>query len=154
MNKEMEYSDIVPDYDNIITKWICSMLGENTNWIQNYQTFGIIRNSKIIAGLIFHNLNYGQDVWWTIYSNDKHWCTRKIIKRFMYEAFEVLQCRRINLLVNTDNQQCLKFVTRLGFKIEGCLRQYREDGKDCYILGLLKSENKFTYKGEKICQKL
>ena len=144
MSKEKDCSKIVLDNNNTITHWICKGLGENVDWLQNYKTYGIIRNSKIIAGLIFHNLNYKQDVWWTIYSEDSHWCTKKIIKYFMYEAFEVLKCRRINLLVNTNNHKCIKFVTRLGFKIEGSLRQYREDGSDCYILGLLKSENKYV----------
>jgi len=31
----------------------------------------------------------------------------------------------------------------LGFKIEGLLRRFREDGSDCYFLGLLKEERKF-----------
>ena len=143
MKMVTDCSKIVPDYNNIITQWVCNGLGENTSWLQNYKTYGVMRNSKIIAGLIFHNLNYGHDVWWTIYSTNRHWCTRRIIKQFFSEAFDTLQCRRINLLVDTDNQACLKFVTRLGFKIEGCLRQYRENEKDCYILGLLKTENKY-----------
>ena len=138
-----EFSKIITDKDNIITKWVCERLGYGTCWLQNYITFGIVRNEKIIAGLIFHDIHLGDDVSWTIYSTDKHWCTKKIIKFFMKMAFEYYQCRRINILVNTDNDKCLKLVTGLGFKTEGLLRQFRENGQDCYILGLLKSENKY-----------
>jgi len=143
MSKATDCSEIVHDYNNIITRWVCAGLKENTDWLQNYKTYGVMRHGKIIAGLIFHNLNYGQDVWWTIYSTDSHWCNRRIIKQFMNEAFEHLKCHRINLLINIDNKSCINFVTRLGFQIEGCLRKFRENGQDCYILGLLKSENKY-----------
>lgn len=143
MKPEADCSEIVPDRDNLIARWVCRGLCTGTDWLQNYRVFGIMRNSKIIAGLIFHNLRYGQDVWWTIYAEDARWCNRRIVRAFMREAFEVCRCRRINLLVDTDNEKCLKLVTRLGFKVEGRLRQFREDGKDCLVLGLLKSENKF-----------
>jgi len=134
---------IIPDNNDTIARWVCKGLGENTNWLYNYQTFGVMRKGKIVAGLIFHDIRVGQDVWWTIYSIDPRWCCRRIIKDFMYLAFQILKCRRINLLVNPDNKSALNFVTRLGFKIEGYLRQFRDNGSDCCILGLLKSENKY-----------
>lgn len=143
MKMEVDYCKIVPDYKNIITNWVCKNLQTDTNWLRDYKTFGVMKTSKIIAGLIFHNARFGQDVWWTIYSRDKHWCNKRILHEFMVEAFEKLQCRRINLLVDTDNTKCLHFVKRLGFRIEGCLTQYRDNGKDCYILGLLKTESKY-----------
>lgn len=143
MRQAADCSEIVPDRDNLIARWVCNGLHTDTVWLQNYRVYGVMRNAKIIAGLIFHNLRYGQDVWWTIYAEDARWCNRRIVSAFMREAFEVCGCRRINLLVDADNEKCLKFVLRLGFKIEGKLRQFREDGKDCLVLGLLKSENKF-----------
>ncbi len=143
MKTEAEFSKVVSDHNNIITEWVCHQLGYGTEWLQNYITYGVLRKKKIIAGLIFHDIHPGDDLSWTIYSSDKHWCTRKIIKFFMQEAFEYFQCRRINILVNTDNKKCLKLVTGLGFRNEGLLRRFRENGQDCYILGLLKSENKY-----------
>lgn len=144
MNREKAYTNqVVPDTNNIITAWVCHQLGDDKSWLRQYMTFGVLQGDKIIAGLIFHDIHPTQDMTWTIYSNDKTWCKRHIIKEFMRLAFEVFQCRRINILVDTDNQQCLKFVTRLGFKQEGLLRAYRTNGKDCYLLGLLKKENKY-----------
>lgn len=144
MNRVKVYTnEIVPDTNNIITNWVCRKLGYDTEWPQQYMTFGVLQGEKIIAGLIFHDIHPTQDMTWTIYSNHKTWCKRHIIKEFMRLAFDVFQCRRINILVDTDNQQCLRFVTGLGFQQEGLLRSYRENGKDCYLLGLLKTENKF-----------
>ena len=115
MNTVADYSEIVPDNHNIICDWVCRKLKLGTDWLTSYRTFGIMRNGKIIAGLIFHNARFEQDVWWTIYSTDKHWCNRRILKEFMREAFINLKCRRINLLVDIDNEECLRFVKRLGF---------------------------------------
>ena len=144
MNKDKVYTNkVVPDTGNVITDWVCRQLGYETRWPQQYMTFGVLQGEKIIAGLIFHDIHPMQDVTWTIYSENKTWCKRHIIKEFMRLAFAVFQCRRINILVDTDNQQCLKFVTRLGFKKEGLLRAYRENGKDCYFLGLLREENQY-----------
>ena len=143
MKTEVALSELVADKDNQIARWVCRGLNCDTNWLKDFRTFGVIRNNQIIAGIIFHNARFGQDVWWTIYSTDKHWCTKRIVKILMKEAFENLQCRRINVLIDSDNQKCLKLVKQLNFKIEGRLRQFNDDGKDRYILGLLKSENKY-----------
>ena len=143
MSKVKVYTEVVPDTNDIITQWVCQHLGFDTAWLKAYMTFGILQKDKIVAGLIFHDIHPQQDVTWTIFSNNKTWCKRHIIKEFMRIAFAVFQCRRINILVDTDNQNCLKFVKRLGFKEEGVLRAYRENGKDCYIVSLLKTENKY-----------
>lgn len=140
---EKDYCKIIPDTNDIIAQWVCEGLKTDTGWLQNYITFGVLYKTKIVAGLIFHDIHYGQDVTWTIYSRDRHWCTRRVIKTFMQIAFEDFKCRRINLLVNPDNKICLDFVTRLGFVKEGYLRRFRENGEDCYILSLLKTENKY-----------
>ena len=55
-------------------------------------------------------------------------------------AFTDMECRRINVLVETDNLKSINLVERLGFKQEGLLRKYNENGHDCYIYGMLKQE--------------
>ena len=144
----MEYK-ILPDINNLITNWVCQGLEFDTRWLKNYQTFGFSQNNKMVGGLIFHDIRIGQDVWWTIYSTDKRWCNRRMLRQMFSFAFSRLKCKRINILVNKDNQNCLKLVTKLGFKKEGLLRSFRENGEDCYILGILKTECKWITTGEK-----
>ena len=141
MKQEVDCCKIVRDTDNYINNWICKGLDINNDWIKNSITFGVLKNENILAGLIFHDIEIGKMLSWTIYSIDKHWCTRKIIKEFMRIAFEVFLVRRINIIVDTNNVECLHFVKRLGFKREGHLREFGDKGQDRYILGLLKSEN-------------
>lgn len=64
-------------------------------------------------------------------------------------AFKAMGCRRISLLVDKSNAASLNFVKKLGFQQEGILRSFRENGEDCYILGMLKDECKWLkLKGE------
>lgn len=148
MKTAAEFCSLIADSGNLIAEWVCRNLHLDTDWLGNNITYGIVKNKRLIGGLIFHDIHVGHDVWWTIYTNDKHWCSRRLLRIFLQEAFERLRCRRINLLVNPDNAECLKLVTRMGFKIEGRLRSFRDDGGDCYILGLLPEESK-VYKGGK-----
>lgn len=142
--------EIYPDINGEIAAWVCAGLNENADWLGKNLTFGFAYNNRMAGGLIFHDCNVHRDVWWTIYSCDKHWCNRTMLRQMFAIAFRILDCRRINLLVSKSNHHCLDFVERLGFKKEGLLRQYRENGEDCYILGMLREECPwFNFKGEK-----
>ncbi|MBP5215817.1 MAG: GNAT family N-acetyltransferase [Alphaproteobacteria bacterium] len=142
--------EILPDISGDISRWVCRGLNENSEWLGENITFGFAYNNRMVGGLIFHDYTPHRDVWWTIYSCDKHWCNRITLRRMFAVAFEYLDCRRINLLVSESNSHCLDFVQRLGFKKEGLLRHYRENGENCHILGMLREECPwFNFLGEK-----
>ena len=146
MKQPVESCRCVLDWDKQITRWVCQGLKTDGAWLDNFLTIGIVSGNNLVGGVIFHNVRRGIDLSWTIYTIDKRWCTRRILKTLFEMAFEVLQAKRINLLVSTNNVACLKLVEKLGFKREGLLRAYREDGSDCYFYGMLKSENKWKGK--------
>lgn len=131
---------ISADKTGEIARWVCHGLQMDSQWLQENITFGFYWNNRLVGGLIFHDIRPGQDLWWTIYSTDKHWCNRRMLRLMFGLAFEIFQCRRINLLVSKSNSSCLNFVEKLGFKREGLLRSFRENGEDCYFLGMLKQE--------------
>lgn len=132
--------EIVRDIDGHIARWICNGLCEPANWLGDNLTYGFSDGSKMLGGLIFHNYTPHHSVWWTIYAPDKRWCQKRILKQMFQTAFTGLECQRINLLVSASNVVSLKFVQRLGFKTEGLLRKFRDNGEDCYFLGMLKEE--------------
>ena len=140
MSMEQEYYKIMPDSGGIIKKWICDGLGENTNWVGDSFTFGVCYRGKMVAGLIFNNYRANLDLWMTIYSISPKWCSKSVLKYIFTTCFEALNCKRANVLVSKDNHKSLSLCERLGFKKEGLLRQYRENGDDCYIMGMLKKE--------------
>lgn len=140
MSMEQEYYKIMPDSGGIIKKWICDGLGEDTNWVGDSFTFGVCYRGKMVAGLIFNNYRANLDLWMTIYSISPKWCSKSVLKYIFTTCFEVLNCKRANVLVSKDNHKSLSLCERLGFRKEGLLRQYRENGDDCYIMGMLKKE--------------
>ncbi len=147
MSKPQEFCEIKPDSNNYVAKWVCSQLNFELKDIGEYRTLGFFVNHKLVGGLIYHNIRVNRDLWLTIYTTDKRWCNRRVLKNIFGLAYDLWKVERISLLVNTDNFECIKLVEKLGFKREGLLRKYRDDGSDCYFYGMLKSEN--IWKGKK-----
>ena len=142
--------EILPDKNDLITNWVCKGLGCGKEWLDNHLTFGFARCGKMLGGLIFHNYRPKTEVWWTVYTTDKRWCNRRMLKTMFSIAFNGLKCRRISLLVSKSNAASYNFVKKLGFQQEGMFRAYRENGEDCYIFGMLKEECKWIKEKEKI----
>ena len=143
MSREAELCKIWPDSDGIIARWVCAGLGENCDWIGPNLTIGISLGGKMIAGIIFNDLRPGRDVWLSIYSTNPRWCCRRVLRAVFETAFEAMKCRRVSLFVSRGNSASISLVERLGFKKEGMLRQYRDNGEDCFVYGMLKSECKW-----------
>lgn len=141
MNKHRESCRLLYDYDRSIARWVCLKLGYDADEISDGQAFGFVINGKLIGGLIYHNIRENRDLWWTIYTMDKRWCTKKILKQIFGLAFDLYKVQRISVNVRSDNLASQSLVERLGFKREGCLRSYDDSGADCCIYGMLKSEN-------------
>ena len=135
--------EILPDENNIIAKWVCDGLGENADWLDTHTTYGFAQGGKMLGGLIFHSYRPNVEVWWTVYTVDKRWCNRRMLRAMFDLAFNKLKCRRISLLVSKSNAASLNFVKKLGFQQKGMFRAYRENGDDCCIFGMLKNECKW-----------
>lgn len=140
MSKEATFCKIIGDAEGVITQWICKGLNIGTDWIGAHQTIGFVHNGRLIGGLIYHDLRYGQDVWWTLYTIDKKWCNKRILKFMFSLAFDYYQCKRISMMTNTTNVKCQKLASSLGFKPEGILRKYGDNDEDIVVMGILKEE--------------
>lgn len=138
-----------PDETNQTLLYVAEGLGDNPNDYWPCLALNISLNGKTIAGVLLNDLRPGRDVWMTIYSSDKRWATRSVIKYVFGIIFNLMNCKRASVFVTVDNFQSLKMCERLGFKKEGCLRQFRDDGKDCFVMGMLKQECKWHEQKEK-----
>ena len=140
MKSEPALCRIIADLDGSIAKWVCDGLEYDTDWVGANVTMGIVLDGKLIAGIIFNDVRHGRDVWLTIHSIDKRWCNRRVLRAIFDLAFNIMDCKRVSLFVSKDNEPSIKLVERLGFVREGLLRQYRDDGNDCFVYGMLKSD--------------
>ena len=144
MNSEAVYCK--PDDTGQVFAWVCAGLGDKPQDYGANLTIGVYLNEKIIAGIVLNDHRKDIDVWLTIYSINKRWCTQSVIKYVFNVVFNVMNCRRCNIFISKSNEKSLSLCERLGFVKEGLLRQYRENGEDCYVLGMLKSECKWLFR--------
>lgn len=135
-----------PDLDGSILNWVCQGLGDNPLEYGTNITLGIYLENKLIAGVIFNDIRPNRDVWLSIYSENKKWCNRRVLRLIFDFVFDKINAERASLFVSKDNEPSLNLVEKLGFVREGLLRHYRNNGKDCYIYGMLKSECKWRSK--------
>lgn len=120
MKQEAGLCKIIPDCNGIIANWVCAGLDENTDWIGANVTIGIVRAGKLIAGVIYNDCRPGVDVWMTIYSASKYWCSRRILKHIFAVAFDVMDCRRVSALSAWA-------IRRQNL----CLNVWASSGRDC-----------------------
>lgn len=132
-----------PDDTGAVAAWVCAGLGDNIEDYGANLTIGVYLGKILIAGIIMNDHRKDVDVWLTIYSVNKRWCTKAVIKYVFGIVFNLMNCRRCNIFISKDNHASLSMCERLGFKKEGLLRQYRENGADCYVLGMLRTECKW-----------
>ena len=120
-----DYVRILPDISDDITHWVCRGLKCDEDWLGEHLTFGFAINNRMIGGLIFHTLRHNLDVWWTIYTEDKRWCNRHVLRRMFAAAFDDFGCRRINILVEQNNLKSLRQNLNLKESVYG-LKEYRQ----------------------------
>lgn len=137
-----------PDIDGSIFRWVCEGLKDNPEEYGSNITLGIFLHNRIIAGVVFNSIRQNRDVWLSIYSENKRWCNRRVLRLIFDFVFDKINAERASLLVSKDNEPSLRLVEKLGFVREGLLRHYRNNGKDCYIYGMLKTECKWRGNNE------
>lgn len=151
MSRATASCKIIADQNDVITRFVCEGLGYDTDWLDEHFTIGFLCEGRLLGGLIYHNIRPGRDVWWTLYTIDKRWCSKRVLNFMFSLAFDYFGCRRVSMSADVDNAACLRLAVKLGFKAEGLLRNYRDNGKNCIIMGMLKNEYKL--KGKTKCQK-
>lgn len=103
-------------------------------------SINISLNGQTMAGVLINDIRPRRDCWLTIYSTSKRWATKGVLKYVFGVVFKMIAAERCSVFVSADNDKSLKMCLRLGFKQEGLLRYFRNDGKDCVVLGMLKNE--------------
>lgn len=123
-------------------EWIGEMVahiqGQKEPW-GNYTALALVSNDDYFkAGVIYNNFAEAN-----VCAHIAIWPGARLTPMFLRAIFEYpfhqLEKERLTALVARKNKKALKFVQKLGFKYEGCIRRYfgRED---MMLYGMLKSE--------------
>lgn len=143
MNKVMDLFEFVVEKNGPLTAFALNRLGLKAQEIAPVLSLGIALNQKLVGVVVLSDLKPNFEVWLSIYTLDKRWCTRRVLRQIFGFVFHFFNCKRASLLVSANNKHSLNFVQRLGFQKEGCLRCYGRLGEDVFLFSLLRSECKF-----------
>lgn len=126
---------------------------QRTQQQQHSQTaleLGIVHNRAIIGGIGMHDWDHthkkAQLGYWIRPEYEGKGIVNKCLARFISFLFETPGLNKIEIHFMTTNKRSAAVAERLGFRIEGIIRQsYLMNGtlEDLAITGLLKSEWKF-----------
>ncbi len=146
MSREAEFCKLGADVDGRLSALICHKLDMGLPAEKIAGSLGFWLDGKPIGGVLFSDLRPGCDVWISIYAENRRWCSRRVLQTIFGIVFDFWHCRRVNALIDTDNKASLRLAEGVGFRREGTMRQYRENGRDVYVLGMLKNECQFLKK--------
>lgn len=127
--------------DSVIVPWVANRLGYAPHDFEQARSIGIVRQGNLIAGVIY--TEYREDsISMTIASTSPMWASKDNLYYLFDYPFNQLGCRRVTAFTAKKNKKSRKFLERLGFKLEGLIREGFQ-GKDACVYGMLKRECKW-----------
>lgn len=119
--------------------WIDCELG--TNLALPFCGYAITNlRGEQVGAFVFNNYS-GADVELTIACSER--VTIRVARFIALLAFYDLGARRLSAKTRVSNHKAIHAMGALGFKVEGCAREYF-DGEDAVLFGLLESEQKLV----------
>ncbi len=98
-----------------------------------------ILDDTLLAVVLYNGLDES-NIGMSIASTTPSWCTRQVIKVCFGFPFIQLGLNRVTSLVRENNTKSRSLAERLGFGLEGEMKQYYENGESAMIYGLLKND--------------
>lgn len=96
-------------------------------------------DGEFMAVVVYNNWDH-ENIAMHIASVSPKWATRDSLRTAFDYPFNQLGVQRVTAPVRTSNQKVISLNTRLGFTIEGTLREYYGDGDGEILFGMLKNE--------------
>lgn len=129
--------------DEEVIAWVAPRLDERPDHFEGCTAIGLERDGELIAGVIY-NFYTGSSISMNCAAiPGRMWLNRDFLFRVFAYPFIQLGCRRVTSFVRADNLDAMCFNLKLGFRIEGRVRQGCEDGTDMWMLGMLRNECRF-----------
>lgn len=128
---------LITNAEHVALPWLAERV---RGWTPSGQEVAIasVRDNRITAVVAYANYR-GGNIEMTC-AGEGNWMTRGNLAGFYAYPFVQLGCRRVTALVHRKNAKSRKLMERLGYTLEGKIREAAEDGRDLMLYGLLKSE--------------
>jgi len=127
--------------DKDVREWVSMQLfGEIDAFSDIDMAIGIVKDNKLIAGVVYNNYVPNISIEMSISSIDKCWATRYNLRALFKYPFTQLGLRRVTALSSANKGDIMNFLERLGFKQEGIHREAHYDGSDTVSFGMLRND--------------
>lgn len=123
--------------DERVAQFVSKTVGKA--FIPPFTCMGLEREGQVVAGVIF-NVFEGADVHVSIAG--RGW-TPAFCRAVGKYVFEQLKCERMTAI--TEQASIVRIGEWLGGQVEGRLRNHFGNGRDGYIVGILKEEYRFGF---------
>jgi RimJ/RimL family protein N-acetyltransferase len=122
--------------DDLVAGWMAAQTGQSIT--PPYTSFAMISPDGQISGAVLFNDLQEASVEVSIVAPRA--VSRALLRLAAQHAFGELQCNRVTARTRASSLTVRRFIEKAGFRQEGVLRSYYQDGDDAILFGMLKSE--------------
>jgi RimJ/RimL family protein N-acetyltransferase len=136
---------ILAGQKQLVAAWVASRIKDmRVPPEKDYEAIGVIgKGGELIGGVIYteyREIAPGQHDIRMHCAGEPGWLTRQTLKLFFSYPFIQLNCIRVTSTVAKGNKRARTLNERLGFEIEGCIRDGYGLGRDGIIYGLRRQD--------------
>ena len=127
--------------DQYVAEWIAYQLGVPD--LGPCAGIGVTLGGELIAGVAFNNYrpySDGVTLEASIAAISPRWATRSVLRDFFSYPFVQVGATRLGVSCRKSNKHARKFVTRLGFRMEGVARRLWDGKHDAVVYSMLPEE--------------
>lgn len=135
---------ILSGHRDRVAEWVASRIRDmGAPPTRDYEAIGVLKGGELIGGVIYseyREIAPGHHDMRMHCAGEPGWLTRASLRALFGYPFNQLGCCRVTATVNRSNKRALDMNRRLGFCIEGCIRDGYGPGRDGLLLGMLRRE--------------
>lgn len=131
----MIHFDQSPEY----VSWAASILKIHPRYFGHCTTLAFSHRGDLVGVVLYSRYN-SVNVEITLATTSPKWCSRQHIGAMFRYPFVQLEAKRMTAICRASNTRVRDIMSRGGFKQEGELRHFYEDGESACIYGILPNE--------------
>ena len=136
-------NDVLYGADRQVADFVAGLVGLKAGWEQ-YVALGVVKGDDLVGGVVFHGYRpAAKDVEITAGFTTPRWCSPATFTQIMRYPINQLGCERCTARTAAANAPARRFLERLGFQLEGRLRQGYDGVDDMLVYGVLKAEGRW-----------
>jgi len=122
--------------DDYVAEWMGEQMG--TRIIPPYTAFGVVSaHGQLVGGVVINEI---QEASCEVSIVAPKRVSRSLLRVTASYVFDTLGCNRVTARTRASTLKVRKFIEKVGFRQEGILRAFYEDGDDAVLFGMLRNE--------------